>query len=426
MESYMKLTETFIKGRKGNGKVQKYADGSGLFLYITPTGKKSWRLAYRFMGKQKLLVIGPYPEVSLMNARVRRTEARRLLLDNIDPSVAKQKARAVAAAAAKSSFEVVANEWLEKYSHNWSEAYASLIRNRFQELVFPFIGKRAINTISAPELLVVLRRIESRGILCVAHLTRRDCGRIFRYAIATGRAERDVAADLRGAIAPARTTQHFATITDPRRIGELLHTLDKAAGVLPHIAYALRLAPLVFVRAKELANAQWSQFDLEAKEWRIPASIMKMRQVHIVPLSRQAVEILQSLHELTGHSSYLFPGRPKRVEKGKSIRSQSLVSAMRRLGYSKEEMTFHGFRSMASTILNEKGYNRDWIERQLAHTERSGVRASYNYAEYLQERRKMMQDWADYLDKLRLNERRVLAQYGPELDRLAVCAPLGS
>jgi integrase len=399
----MKLTETFIKSRRSTGKVQKYADGSGLFLYITPTGKKSWRLAYRFMGKQKLLVIGPYPEIGLVDARNRRTEARRLLVENIDPSVAKQRAKAMAVAAANSSFAMVALEWLEKYSGNWSEAYTAHVRYRFEEMVFPYLGKRAINTISAPELLVVLRKIENRGVICVAHLTRRDCGRVFRYAIATGRAERDVAADLRGALAPMRTTQHFATITDPKRIGELLQVLDDATGALPHIIYALRLAPLVFVRAKELANAQWSQFDLESGEWRIPASIMKMRQVHIVPLSRQALGLLLELRSLTGSSPYLFPGRPKRIEKGMSIRSQTLVCALRRLGYSKNEMTFHGFRSMASTVLNEKGYNRDWIERQLAHTERSDVRASYNYAEYLPERRKMMQDWADYLDRLRPN-----------------------
>lgn len=401
----MKLTETFVKRSKGNGKVQKHADGSGLFLYIAPTGRKSWRLAYRFMGKQKLLVIGPYPEVGLMDARERRTEARRLLLGNIDPSVAKQKAKAMAVAAANNSFEVVAREWLAKYSGNWAEAHISHVRYRFEEMLFPFIGKRAINTISAPELLMVLRRIESRGAHCVAHLARRECGRVFRYAIATGRAERDVAADLRGALAPMRTTQHFASITNPKRIGELLLDLDKATGVSPHIILALRLAPLVFVRAKELASAEWSHFDLDVKEWRIPSSIMKMRQVHIVPLSRQAIAILNELRTLTGQTPYLFPGRPKRVEKGMFIRSQSLVCALRRLGYAKDEMTFHGFRSMASTILNEQGYNRDWIERQLAHSERSGVRASYNYAEYLPERRKMMQDWANYLDRLRLSRK---------------------
>lgn len=398
----MKLTDTFAKRKQGNGKVQKHSDGGGLFLYITPEGKKSWRLAYRFMGKQKLLVIGPYPAISLKEARERRENAKKLLVDNIDPSTAKQEAKAVAASAAKNSFEALAREWVEKYSGDWTASYKQHVLHRLEDMVFPSIGKRPVKSITAPELLAVLRKIEGRGAVTVAHLAMRECGRVFRYAIATGRAERDVAADLRGAITPMRTTKHFASVTDSKTVGTLLNDLEKHKGSF-EVLCALRLAPLVFVRAKELAGAEWSHFDLEAAEWRIPAEIMKMRQMHIVPLSRQAVAILRELHALTGHGRYLFPsGRHRsKANPHAPMKSITFVAALRRLGYSKDEMTFHGFRSMASTILHERGYNRDWIERQLAHAERNGVRASYNHAEYLPERRKMMQDWADYLTGLK-------------------------
>ena len=396
----MKLTDIFVKRKQGNGNVQKHSDGGGLFLYITPTGNKSWRLAYRFMGKQKLLTLGPYPEVGLKEARDKRTEAKKLLLNNIDPSTAKQEAKRVAASSVKNSFEVVAREWVEKYSGDWAASYKSHVLHRLEDMVFPHMGKRPIKSITAPELLEVLRKIENRGAICVAHLTMRECGRIFRYAIATGRAERDVAADLRGAITPMRTVNHFASVTDRKQIGKLLLALDVNTGTFPMIC-ALRLAPYVFVRAKELAAAEWSEIDFETAEWRIPAGKMKMRQMHIVPLSRQAIAILRELQPLTGQERYLFPGTPRKGSTDTSIRSISLVFALRRTGYNKDEMTFHGFRSMASTVLNELGYNRDWIERQLAHAERNGVRRSYNYAEYLSERRKMIQEYADILDDLR-------------------------
>ena len=402
----MKLTDTFVKRKQGNGKVQKHSDGGGLFLYITPEGKKSWRLAYRYLGKQKLLVIGPYPAISLKEARERREAAKKLLLDNIDPSAAKQEAKAIAASTAKNSFEAVAREWVEKYSGDWSASYKSHVMHRLEDMVLPAIGKRPIKSITAPELLAVLRRIEGRGAVTVAHLAMRECGRVFRYAIATGRAERDVAADLRGAITPMPTVKHFSSITDPKAVAGLLLALDNhSSGTTFPMQCALRLAPLVFVRAKELACAEWAHIDMEAAEWRIPAEVMKMRQMHIVPLSRQALAILRELHPFSGQYRYLFPGRPK-IEKDRAkgdvpMRSMSFVFALRRLGYSKDEMTFHGFRSMASTLLHEKGYNKDWIERQLAHAERNGVRASYNHAEYLAERRKMMQFWGDFLSELK-------------------------
>ena len=393
----MKLTDTFIKRKQGNEKVQKHSDGGGLYLYITPEGKKSWRMGYRFLGKQKLLVIGPYPAISLKEARERRDAAKKLLVDNIDPSTAKKEAKVAAVTALKNSFESVAREWIDKKSASWQPQSKKGLVNRLEQHIFPQIGKRPVKSVSAPELLAVLRKIESLGSLSVAHKARNDCGRIFRYAIATGRAERDVAADLQGALSSRPTIQHFASLTDPTAIGRLLCALDTYPGTYQARA-ALKLAPFLFVRSGELARAEWSEFDFEAAEWRIPATKMKMKQLHIVPLSRQVLDILNELRGFSGHGQFLFPGRTK----GKTfMNSDILVTALRRLGYSKDEMTFHGFRSMASTLLNEQGYNRDWIERQLAHSERNGVRAAYNYAEYLPERRRMMQEYADYLTELK-------------------------
>ncbi len=393
----MKLTDTFVKRKQGNGKVQKHSDGGGLFLYITPEGKKSWRLAYRYLGKQKLLVIGPYPAISLKEARERREEAKKLLIDNIDPSTAKQEAKAVAASAAKNSFEVVMREWAEKQTSKWTPKTKERVMARLEQYILPALGKRPIKSITAPELLAVLRKMESQGFVTSAHIVKSECGRIFRYAIATGRAERDVAADLRGAISAMPAVRHFAAVTDPKAIGKLLLDLDTASCTFV-MRCALRLAPLVFVRAGELTSAEWSEVNLDAAEWRIPAAKMKMRQSHIVPLSKQAVAVLRELHTLTGQGRFMFPSRNNPE---KHMLSGSPVLALRAMGYSREDMTMHGFRAMASTVLHERGYNRDWIERQLAHAERNGVRASYNHAEYLPERRKMMQGWADYLTELK-------------------------
>ena len=399
----MKLTDTFIKRRQENGKVQKHSDGGGLFLYITPTGNKSWRLAYRFMGKQKLLVIGPYPAISLKEAREKRDLAKKMLVNNIDPSTAKQEAKLTAANAAKNSFEAVALEWHTKYSPAWVERYQIASLNSLRTHIFPYVGKRPIHTITPPELLAVLRKIEAKGTVKEAHKLRSCCGRIFRYAIATGRAERDIAADLQGAIAPHVAT-HLASVTEPKAVGRLLLALDKNTGSFP-ISCALRLAPMLFVRAGEMVGAEWSEIDLVEEEWRIPPGRMKMRQVHIVPLPSQAVAIFKDLHVVTGRERYVFPTQRRGGKRDGHINLGTLVAGLRQLGYSSQEMTFHGFRSMASTLLNELGYNRDWIERQLAHSERDSVRAAYNYADYLQERRRMLQEWADYLDTLRAKAR---------------------
>ena len=396
----MKLTDTFVKRKQGNGKAQKYADGGGLFLYISPKGTKSWRLAYRYLGKHKLLVIGPYPAISLKEARERREAAKKLLLDNIDPSTAKREAKYTAADAVKNSFEAVAREWFAKYSVGWSAGYKYSVTHRQKKYLFPPLGKRPIKSITAPELLEAIRKIESRGSIIIAHYALSECGRVFRYAIATGRAERDVAADLRGALTPRGSTKHFAAVTDPKLLGKFLLDMDSYQGTFS-VRCALRLAPFVFLRPGELAGAEWLEIDFEKAEWRIPPERMKMKKMHIVPLSRQALSILEELRAYSGQGRFVFTNRGQVHNDKSAMNRLSPTRALRKLGYTKDDATFHGFRATASTLLNELGYNRDWIERQLAHSEQNDVRAAYNHAAYMPERRKMMQEWADYLTGLK-------------------------
>jgi len=396
----MALKDVNVKNAKPREKAYKLADEKGLYLYIKPNGSKAWRLKYRFLGKEKTLSIGLYPDVSLSDARNARDNARKQLADKIDPGLAKQVSKRSAREAAENSFEVIAREWFIKYSSKWSPSHGEKILRRLEKDIFPWIGKRPIAEITAPELLSVLRRMENRGAIETAHRASQNCGQVFRYAIATGRAERDPSADLKGAIPPAKK-KHHASIIKPGAIGELLRAIDGYQG---HFVTqcALRLAPLVFVRPGELRHAEWSEFNLAIGEWRIPAEKMKMRIMHIVPLSKQAIEILRELRSLTGDGKYLFPS----VRGSKRPMSENTVlGALRRLGYTGNEMTGHGFRSMASTLLNEQGWNPDAIERQLAHGERNTVRAAYNYAEYLPERKKMMQEWADYLGELTANNK---------------------
>ena len=392
----MKLSDTKIKNTKPTDKVQKISDGGGLYLHVSTAGGKLWRMAYSFDGKQKTLSFGAYPAISLKNAREKRDEAKALLAQGIDPGVQKKALKTAERAVYANSYEVVAREWFAKYSATWTEGNKLKILARQENNIFPFLAGRPIDKITAPELLTALRIIEQRGALDVAHRTLQEVSRIFRYAIATGRAERDPAADLRGALSPAQGS-NFASITEPKAVGALLRAIDGYEGNIV-VVYALRLAPLLFVRPGELRHAQWKEFNLEVAEWRIPAERMKMRQVHIVPLARQTIALLEELRPYTEHGDYLFPS----IRSGKQpISDVTLLAALRRMGYTKEEMTVHGFRSMASTLLNELGYNRDWIERQLAHGERNSIRAAYNYAEYLPERRRMMQEWADHLDQLK-------------------------
>ncbi|MCU7873587.1 MAG: tyrosine-type recombinase/integrase [Candidatus Thiodiazotropha sp. (ex Lucinoma borealis)] len=390
----MPLTDSAIRNAKPKEKNYKLADGGGLYLLVTTKGGKWWRLDYRFNGKRKTLSMGVYPDVSLKSARDRRAEAKTQLAVGIDPGEIRKATKASQSDA--SGFEAAAREWWGKHEPTWSKTHSSRIILRLEKDVFPWIGNRPIGEISAPELLTVLRRIEDRGALETAHRIHQSCGQIFRYAVATGRAQRDPSADLKGALPPTRQ-KHHASITDPKKIGELLRAVDGYEGLFI-TRCALQLASLTFVRPGELRHAEWVEIDLDKKEWRIPAEKMKMRTLHIVPLSTQALAVLKEIQPLTGRGKYVFPG----VRTNRRPMSENTVNAaLRRMGYSKEEMTGHGFRSMASTILNEQGWHRDAIERQLAHAERNSVRAAYNYAEHLPERIKMMQWWADYLDKLK-------------------------
>lgn len=390
----MRLSATQVSKAKPCEKQYKLTDGAGMYLLVRPDGSKYWRMDYRFQGRRKTLALGVYPEVPLKRAREKRDEARQQLADGIDPSHVKKAAKRAASGA--DSFEAVTHEWHAKYKATWAESHSKRILRRLERDIFPWIGRRSIADIRAPELLDVLRRIERRGAVETAHRAKQNCGQVFRYAIATGRADRDPSADLRGALPPPKS-RNFASVKDPGQVGALLRAIDGYEGSLV-TRCALQLLPLVFVRPGELRHAEWGEFALVDAEWRIPAEKMKSRQPHIVPLSSQALAILHELQPLTGRSHYVFPG----VRSAKRPMSENTVNAaLRRLGYAGDEMTGHGFRSMASTLLNEQGWNRDAIERQLAHAERDGVRAAYNYAEYLPVRRQMMQAWADYLDSLK-------------------------
>jgi integrase len=392
----MPLSDTKARNAKPKKKQFKLFDTDGLFLLVSPAGGKWWRFKYRFGGKEKLLSLGTYPEVSLAQARGRRDEARKQVADGIDPSQARQAMKA-AKIQNESTFEVVAREWHTKFTPTWTLGHAVTILSRLKLNVFPWIGARPIIEIKAPELLMALRRIESRGALETAHRVRAICGQVFRYAIATGRAERDPAADLRGALPPVKPKHHSA-ITDPEKVAGLLRAIDGYQGALV-TKCALRLAPLLFVRPGELRQAEWAEIDIEAAEWNIPTEKMKTRQPHLVPLASQAVEILRELYPLTGAGRYVFPS-PRTSKRPMS--NNGVLSALRRMGFEKDEMTGHGFRAMARTILDEVLQVRpDFIEHQLAHAVRDPNGRAYNRTAYLPERRKMMQTWADYLDGLK-------------------------
>ena len=388
----MSLSEVAIRAAKPRDKQYKVYDEKGLYLLVKPNGGRLWRFKYVHGGAERLLSLGAYPDVPLKLARERRDEARKQVAAHVDPS-AKRKAERSSRA---DTFSAIASEWLETKRKSLSESTWNRDRDQLVKLVGPYLGNRPIAEIDAPELLAVLKRLERKGIRDTAHRVRAVCGRVFRYAIATGRATRDISADLKGALAP-KGRQNYAAITDPVRVGELLRAIDGYTGqTVTHAA--LRFVPYVFVRPGELRAAEWSEFDLEGEEWRIPAHRMKMGEQHIVPLSHQAIVIVKDLLPVTGGGKYVFPALTSR---NRPLSENTLNSALRRLGYGKEEMTAHGFRSMASTLLNEQGWHPDVIELQLAHKERNEVRAAYNRAQRLEERRKMMQAWADYLDGLR-------------------------
>jgi len=391
----MPLTDLAVRNAKPSAKTVRLRDERGLYLEVSPKGGKWWRLRYTFGGKENMVSCGTYPDTTLKEARERRDEARKLIANGIDPSKARQEEKSEAAAEAL-TLEHVAREWYERFKPKWSASHSLDVIQRLEKNVFPSLGAKAIRDITAPELLAVVRLIEGRGAVESARRILQMCGQIFRYAIATGQADRDIAADLRGSLPPARE-KHHASLTDPKAVAQLLRALDGYEGAFM-VRCALQLAPLVFVRPGELRHAEWSEFDFDKAEWRIPGPKMKMKEQHIVPLSRQAVAILLELRPLTGDGQYVFPSVRTSA---RAMSENTVLAALRRMGFTKDEMTGHGFRSMASTLLNELGWNRDAIERQLAHAERNSIRAAYNYAEHLPERRKMMQAWADYLDQLK-------------------------
>jgi integrase len=391
----MPLTDTAIRNAKPGEKPVRLFGGGGLYLEVSPTGGKWWRLKYRFEGKEKRLSLGVYPDVSLKDARDRRDASRKLLADGIDPSENRKAIKSTRADKAANSFEVVAREWFAKYSSTWAANHGDRIIRRFERDIFPWIGGRPIAEVSAPELLAVVRRIESRGALETAHRALGNCGQVFRYAVATGRAVRDPCGDLRGALPPVKG-QHFAATTEPKRFAELLRAMDGYEGTLT-VRCALRLAPLVFVRPGELRKAEWADIDLDTVEWRY--TVTKTQTPHIVPLSRQAVQILRELHSLTGRGRFVFPSARSNA---RPMSDNAILAAMRRMGIGKDEMSGHGFRAVARTILDEVlGVRPDYIEHQLAHAVRDPNGRAYNRTAHLPERRRMMQQWADYLDNLK-------------------------
>lgn len=392
------LSDVQVRNAKSKEKDYKLSDGQGIYLLIATTGGKLWRLDYTFAGKRKTLALGNYPSVSLADARQRRDDAKKLLANGVDPGAIKKAQKAATVAETENSFEVVAREWHCKFSGSWSDCHSETTMGRLQLDVFPVMGARPVAEIKAPELLAMLRRIESRGALETAHRVRTICGQIFRYAVATGRAERDPAADLKGALSPYKKS-HLAAITDPKDVAPLLRAIDGYQGSFV-VKSALQLAPLVFVRPGELRQAEWTEIDLDAAEWNIPAERMKMKQPHLVPLSARAIEILRELKALTGNCRYVFPSGRSFV---RPMSNNAINAALRRMGFDKDEMTGHGFRAMARTILDEVLQVRpDYIEHQLAHAVKDPNGRAYNRTAHLAERRKMMQTWADYLDGLKI------------------------
>lgn len=399
------LSDTQIRSTKPAAKALRLYDERGLYLEVTPSGGRWWRLRYRFDSREKLLSMGTYPDTSLKAAREKRDRARELLAQGIDPSDARRAEKQSRSQGIVNSFEAVAREWhATVHVAKVSAGHAARTLIRLEKDVFPWLGGQTISEIKAPQLLQAMRRIESRGAIETAHRALQACGQVFRYAIATGRAERDPTIDLRGALKPV-LVRHMPAITDPQRVGELLRAIEAYKG-MPITRAALQLAPLVFVRPGELRKAEWSEFDLDARQWRIPAARMKRTKQeklsgasHVVPLSRQAIAILRDLQPLTGHGRFLFPS-PRTGERPMS--DNGVLSALRRMGFPKDEMTGHGFRAMARTLLAERlGIDEAIIEAQLAHQVKDALGRAYNRTEFVEQRRKMLQAWADYLDKLR-------------------------
>lgn len=391
----MSLSTPKLRNIKPSDKIQRLYDEKGLYLEVTPKGKTWWRFKYRFNDKEKRISLGVYPDVGLALARDRRDEARKLIANGIDPSEHRKVMKKVELERTSNSFEVVAREWFVKHSQNWVENHANRIIQRLERDIFPWIGNLPVSDVTPPVLLSVIRRIEDRGALETAHRAMSNCGQIFRYAIATGRAERDSSQDLKGALPPVKV-KHFAAQTDPKLFGALLRSFDEYEGSFI-VRCALRLAPLVFVRPGELRHAKWSDIDFENAQWSF--IVTKTDTPHIVPLATQSIEILKQLQPLTAGCSYVFPSARSNE---RPMSDNAILGALRRLGISKEEATGHGFRATARTLLDEVlNVRPDIIEHQLAHAVRDPNGRAYNRTAHLSERRKMMQDWADYLDVIK-------------------------
>ena len=386
------LSDAQARNAKPKAKSYKIADGEGLFLLIMPSGSKYWRLKYHYAGKEKVLALGVYPEISLTDARDRRSQARKVLAAGKDPGEAKKEAKRISVVTNANSFEVVAREWFENRKHEWAQSSKRTKLVYLERYLLARIGPRPIAEISAPEVLAMLRVIEGKGTLDTARRVMQMCGQIFMYAIATGRVERNPVPDLRGALKTPVVKHHsFLQAAD---LPPFLRKLDSYDGS-SQTKLALRLLLFTFVRTNELRGAKWSEIDWDKSEWRIPAQRMKMKELHIVPLSRQVVEILFELKQITGSHEFILPNQHNPAT---FMSENTMLYAIYRMGYH-SRATGHGFRSTASTILNEHEFRADVIERQLAHGERNRVRAAYNHAQYLTERRKMMQWWADYLEE---------------------------
>ncbi|MBW0449272.1 tyrosine-type recombinase/integrase [Paraburkholderia phenoliruptrix] len=400
----MPLTDTAIRNANPAEKPVRLFDGGGLYIEIAPSGGKWWRLKYRLDGKEKRISLGTYPDVGLKAARERRDEARKLLAEKVDPSLARKAEAATRVDRAANSFEVVAREWHLKFSPQNSESHSARNLRRLEVHVFPYVGDRPIAELEPPDILAALRRIEQKGNLETAHRVRVLVGQVMRYAIATGRATRDITADLRGAIPPSRA-KHHAAVTDPKELGALLRAVYGYSGT-PVVACALKLGPLVFQRPGELRHAEWTEFDLDNGLWTIPAGRMKRRKDakengpdHLVPLSRQAVNVLRDLHRLTGQGRYVFPGA--RSSK-RPMSNMALGAAFRRMGIDSETAVPHGWRATARTLAVENlGIREEILEMQLSHNVRDSLGRAYNRTQWMDQRRELMQAWSDYLDKLR-------------------------
>jgi integrase len=404
----MPLTDTACKNAKPDAKPRKMADGGGMYLEVMPTGSKYWRLKYRFDGKEKRLAFGVYPEVSLSEGRDKREQARKLLKQGIDPGLVKHIAEQKRALESAHTFEAIAREWHQNNIEKWTPDYGKNILHRLTLDVFPVIGKRLIAELEAPDLLDMLRKVEKRGALEIAKRLGQTCDQVFRYAIATGRAKRNPVPDLKDALKPV-IPGHYAAL-EAKDLPEFIRVLDRnEARLYPLTRLAILMMMLTFVRTGELINARWSEFDLDAALWVIPAERMKMRKEHTVPLSRQALAVLEELQAFSGGRSLLLPNQ---AHPSKPMSNNTILFALGRLGY-KGRITGHGFRALAMSTIKEKlGYRHEVVDRQLAHAHKNKVDAAYDRAKFLDERVVMMQEWADYLDALRKEGEVIPGKFG--------------